>query len=318
MLAHVTNASFTAVEARASRACTAQQLADALLGSKTMARRVLAERRLCSARDGRVLVGASRVAAGEGVILRLATPDGADDLLAEPARSFEPARILWHDRFALAADKPAGLLVHGDGTGAATLTDSVRAALCRMAHERDWPYVPVAQAVNRLDVDTSGIVLFSLAREFQPTFDALVGNHDGTLRKYYLAIVEGSFPQGPLTIDAPIARDRHQAQRMRVGRSGKPSQTRVVCVDRRKGASLVACRLLTGRRHQIRVHLSHAGHPLLGDELYGRADGPLMLHAAALGFAHPVTGERVMLRTEWPERFAKLFSYRVVDWSILG
>jgi len=314
MLFRVTSTTFATVEVEALRDCTAQELVNVLLGSKAMGRRVLAERRIVRANDGRVLAGASRIAAGEGVVLTLATPECERD---ESTPHDQPVRVLWQDRFALAVDKPLGLLVHGDGTGAPTLTDHVREALRRMARDQGWPFSPVPQAVNRLDVETSGIVLFSLTKEFQPAFDALVGDHGGSLKKYYLGIVEGTFPRGPITIDAPMARDRHQAQRMRVGPSGKPSQTIVAGLEQRQGCSLVACRLLTGRRHQIRVHLSHAGHPLLGDPLYGTTGGPLMLHAHALSFVHPVTGERVMLCTEWPGRFAKLFSCRGVDWPIL-
>jgi len=300
------------------RACTAQELVNDLLGSKAMARRVLAEQRVCVAGSARALGGSSRMAAGERVVLTLAAPDGNEASTRHAQTPVDtPTQILWHDRFALAANKPCGLLVHSDGTGAPTLTDHVQAALCREVHDRGWPFVPTPQAVNRLDVDTSGIVLFSLTKEFQPAFDALVSTHQTTLRKYYLAIVEGTVARDPFTIDVPIARDRHQAQRMRVGQSGKSSQTRVACIDRSAGLSLVACRLLTGRRHQIRVHLAHLGHPVLGDKLYGTSGGPLMLHAHALDFVHPVTGERVVLRTEWPERFAKLFSCKDVDWSIL-
>ena len=203
----------------------------------------------------------------------------------------------------MAVDKPAGILVHADGTGARTLTDDVAALLAR----EGVPAVP--QAVQRLDVDTTGVVLFSLAPEFQPALDALVASHD--MRKRYLAVVEGSFPAGVLRLDAPLGRDRHDARRMRVSPRGKPALTLVTVLARRGGRSLLLLELGTGRRHQIRVHLAHAGHPIVGDALYGRAAGPaggLMLHAVREELAHPATGEALRLEAGWPARFGKFFS----------
>ena len=207
--------------------------------------------------------------------------------------------------FLMAVDKPAGILVHADGTGARTLTDDVAALLAREG-------VPAApQAVQRLDVDTTGVVLFSLAPEFQPALDALVASHD--MRKRYLAVVEGSFPAGVRRLDAPIGRDRHDARRMRVSAGGKPALTLVTVLARRGGKSLLLLELGTGRRHQIRVHLAHAGHPIVGDALYGRAAGGraaggLMLHAVCEELAHPATGEALRLEAGWPARFGKFFS----------
>ena len=217
------------------------------------------------------------------------------------------AEVLYRDPVLLAANKPAGLLVHGDGTGAPTLTQQVQAALVRQGSRA------VAQAVQRLDVDTTGVVLFSLTEEFQPALDALVAGH--AMVKRYLAVVERKLPAGPrdgggwLALDGPIARDRHDARRMRVGRTGKPALTRVQVVARRDGRSLLLAELGTGRRHQIRVHLAHAGCPIVGDALYGGARSPdgLMLHAWQETLIHPLTGERLELCAPVPERFRRLF-----------
>ena len=222
-----------------------------------------------------------------------------------------PRAGAYRDPFLMAVDKPAGILVHGDGTGARTLTDGVAALLGREG-------VPAApQAVQRLDVDTTGVVLFSLAPEFQPALDALVASHD--MRKRYLAVVEGSFDAGVRRLDAPLGRDRHDARRMRVSAGGKPALTLVTVLARRGGRSLLLLELGTGRCHQIRVHLAHAGHPIVGDALYGRAAGGrsggratgaggLMLHAVCEELAHPATGEALRLEAGWPARFGKFFS----------
>lgn len=303
-------------EFKARQNGTAQELFRVLFGSKTACARVFAQGQLRWAKTGERVAASSRITAGDRLVLELEPPEGDGHAKAEPAQ------VLWHDRFALVANKPCGVLVHGDGTGAPTLTDGVRASLACEARRKGWPYVPQAQAVNRLDVDTSGIVLYSLTKEFQARFDALVAGHTSQLRKRYVAVVRGSMPREPLTIDAPLARDRHDARRMRVGSTGKPAQTRVACVGQAQGLSLVACELLTGRRHQIRVHLAHLGHPILGDVLYGspvpsaRQDG-LMLHALQIAFEHPVTNESLLLATEWPQRFARLPFNHEIDWSIL-
>lgn len=296
------------------RDCSVVELCDSLGLSKPARQRVLAQEQLKDSRVNEPLRGNATLRAGDELTLLFVPP------ATNPLPCAEPAEVLWHDRFALAANKPVGLLVHGDGTGAPTLTARVQVSLAKVAGENGWPYVPAAQAVNRLDVDTSGIVLMSLTQEFQPAFDALMARHALHLHKRYLAIVEGAYPRGPQIINEPIARDRHDARRMRVGKTGKPAQTRVACLERKGGRSLLAIELDTGRRHQIRVHLSHAGHAIVGDALYGHpgSGAHLMLHAYNLDFAHPVTGERVVLTTEWPQRFAELFVPREVDWSILS
>ena len=205
--------------------------------------------------------------------------------------SFVTLREVFRDQWLLAVDKPAGILVHGDGTGATTLTDLVREATG----------VAAAQPVQRLDVETTGLVLFSLDKSVQPALDALVAGRD--MRKRYLAVVPAGFPAGETLIDRPIGRDRHDARRMRVSKTGKPAQTCVSKLAERKGEALLCCELLTGRRHQIRVHLASLGYPIVGDSLYGgrRSAEGLMLHAYEEAFVHPVTGEPVELRTAVPE-----------------
>lgn len=303
------------VGADANRVCyltrrplEARELAAGLGLSKKVASRVFREGRLRAGE--RVLSEGMRLAEGTGVSLVLAWPEGP-----VASGSARPAHLIWCDRFLACVEKPQGLLVHGDGTGAETLSDRVRPALGERALALGWPAVPHAQALQRLDVDTSGIVLFSLTEEFQPVLDAAVAT--GGVRKHYLAIAEGTVRPDTLVIDAPIARDRHASGRMRVGRTGKPARTRVHVLARGKGTSLLAIALDTGRRHQIRVHLAHIAHPLLGDGLYGRGVGPLMLHACQECLTHPVTGEPLMFETDWPARFTRHYSHVGVNWSIL-
>ena len=280
---------------RVEAACTAQGLLAALVRSKPAVARAFEAGAL--ARGGATLRRQDALVPGDVVTLALAPADaphagagGAGG--AAGRRGREELRVLYRDPFLMAVDKPAGILVHGDGTGARTLTDGVAALLGREG-------VPAApQAVQRLDVDTTGVVLLS---------------HD--MRKRYLAVVEGSFDAGVRRLDAPLGRDRHDARRMRVSPRGKPALTLVTVLARRGGKSLLLLELGTGRRHQIRVHLAHAGHPIVGDALYGRAAGGraagaggLMLHAVCEELTHPATGRALRLEAGWPARFGKFFS----------
>lgn len=289
----IVSTSVGSIDVRVVEPCTAGELLQAMGCSKVVMGRVFATSRLLCGNES--TSRGDRLDTGRVVELRLSS-----ERVAGPASDHEPG-ILYEDRFLLAADKPAGLLVHGDGTGAETLAARVQGHVGRLGMT-----CPV-QPIQRLDVDTTGVVLFSLADEFQPAFDHLVS--EGGIRKRYLAVVEGDFPAGERVISLPVGRDRHDAQRMRVSVSGKTAITRVGRIAREDGHSLLLVELVTGRRHQIRVHLASKGFPIVGDRLYGGAaheDG-LMLHAYDERLTHPVTGEDLRIQTPWPARFERWF-----------
>ena len=132
--------------------------------------------------------------------------------------------ILYKDEYLLAVNKPAGIIVHADGTNEPSLTDVVCEKIRALEGSREVDLSQV-QALNRLDKETTGIVLFSLKKETQPQFDQLIASKE--LSKEYLAAVKGAFEPNKLLIDKAIGKDRHDAQKMRVSATGKPSQTEV-------------------------------------------------------------------------------------------
>lgn len=295
------------LDLRICEATTALQVTRDLLPSRPVEKRAFARGQLSC--NGTALSPVDRLEEGTTVALAFWPQVPPDAQALETASGGKAADILHRDPVLLAANKPAGVLVHGDGTDAPTLMAQVQVALGQLGSHG------VARPVQRLDVDTTGVVLFSLTEEFQPALDALVAGHE--MRKRYLAVVEGVLPGGPCdgegwhVLDGPIARDRHNPRRMRVGRTGKPARTRVRALAEHEGLSLVLAELETGRRHQIRVHLAHAGCPIVGDALYGdggrRSSDGLMLHAWQESFDHPITAERVCVEAPVPDRFRTLF-----------
>lgn len=236
--------------------------------------------------------------------------NGARTAEALPPSFADSLNVVFEDPFLIIVNKPQGIIVHGDGTGRLTLTDLVQKRL----RSSGSPACP--QALQRLDRDTTGLVCFSKTAAFQPAFDQLIAS--GGLRKRYLAVVWGHI-RDATHVTASIGRDRHDARRMRVSASGKPASTTIVPVAERDGRTLVIAELGSGRRHQIRVHLASLGHPVVGDELYGRPSNrtagkpqpgrepaSLMLHAWRLDFAHPVTAEQVEAAAPFPPRFCNL------------
>lgn len=307
--------------------CTALGFTDALGLSKPVVRRVFDDRQLSA------ITGVDEAAGSEprpddldGVAAPTKLNPAPSQVLARQTRldvgtvvcldlcvrrepgpsSSAPVSIVYEDDFVLAANKPQGLLVHGDGTGADTLSARVQGYLRHKGSDA------VPQALQRLDVETSGVVLLSKTEEFQPVFDALVAGD--AMRKTYLAVVRGAFDRETRTLRDPIGRDRHDARKMRVSPgTGMPALTfvRRLATSGNGGASLLSVTLGTGRRHQIRVHLAACGYPVMGDELYGTSHGGgLMLHAYKEEFDHPITGEHVSICAGWPQRFDAWFSER--------
>ncbi|KIL40306.1 pseudouridine synthase [Gordoniibacillus kamchatkensis] len=227
-------------------------------------------------------------------------------LFPRQSPGFEPEwhniDILFEDDFCLVAAKPAGMPVHPAERGrGGTLANAVA-----------WHYEASGQEtavrhIHRLDADTTGPVLYAKNELALAVLDeAMRRKHIG---RTYVAFVHGSIEQERIRIDAPIGRDRHHAGKRRVSPGGDPAVTLVETLERFGDASLVRLTLETGRTHQIRVHMSHTGHPLLGDALYGGSTsriGRQALHGEALAWPHPFGGETVRVEAPWPDDLLRL------------
>ncbi|HEX2206226.1 MAG TPA: RluA family pseudouridine synthase [Longimicrobium sp.] len=206
-------------------------------------------------------------------------------------------RVIYEDADVLVVDKPPFLLVHPTSPAQdRTLAHGVAHHLGeRGVHAKVHP-------VHRVDRDTSGLVVFAKTAHAHHRLDVQL--RSGALKREYLALVDGTMEGDRGVIAAPIGRDPRNPVLRVVRGDGDPAVTRWEVAGRYPGATLVRLELETGRTHQIRVHLLHAGHPVLGDRQYGRkglhAINRQALHAARLAFAHPTSGERIGLEAELP------------------
>ena len=257
--------------------------------------------------DGQVATSASRpVRAGQRVEVVL-TPTAQ-------ARAFTPQPIaldiVHEDEHLLVLDKPAGRVVHpAPGNWSGTLLNAL------LAHHAGAAALPRAGIVHRLDKDTSGLMVVAKTTVAMTALVRAIGARE--VRREYQALAHGDVGRRPFHIDAPIGRDPRVRVRMAVVAGGKPARTDVHPVIFRGGVSALWCRLHTGRTHQIRVHLAHRGHPLVGDGLYGGMAALGLerqaLHAARLGFAHPVSGAAMHFERRPPPDLARAWLQVVGD-----
>jgi len=244
--------------------------------------------------DGRAPRPRDKVLGGERVEIE-ARLEAAQSVSPEAL----PVDVVYRDRQLWVINKPAGLVVHpGAGNPAHTLQNAL------LALDPDLALVPRAGLVHRLDRDTSGLIVVARTVEAHAALVAALAAR--RIERRYLAIVSGVLTAGG-TIDEPIGRHRTQRTRMAVRGDGRPAVTHFRVLKRFRAHTLVQAELETGRTHQIRVHLAHIGHPLVGDPLYGgrrripaAASAPLRaalgqfhrqaLHAARLALIHPASG----------------------------
>src|SRR5687768_3854120 len=250
--------------------------------------------------DGRRLDANHAVTGGESVALQ---PPRVPDAAAPQAQRM-PLKVVFEDAALIVIDKPAGLVVHpGAGQPDRTLLNAL------LAHEPALAAVPRGGIVHRLDKDTSGLLV--VAKTVEAQADLVKQLAERSMRRVYLAEIQGD-PPASATIDAPLGRDVRSRVRMAVTHRGKPARTAFRVVERFGHAALVECRLDTGRTHQIRVHLQHIRHPLVGDAVYRRGTRHGLsfprqaLHAAELTLSHPRTGKAMTWRSPLPRDIKRL------------
>ncbi len=257
-------------------------------------------------REGHVRVDGARceprriVAGGEAVeVAPPRTPDAA-----APVAQRMPLKIVFEDRDLIVIDKPPGLVVHpGAGVPDRTLLNAL------LAHAPELALVPRAGIVHRLDKDTSGLLVVARNVSAQAALARQLAVR--SMRRTYLALVHGD-PPASGTIDAPVGRDVRARTRMAVTRRGKEARTRYRVLERFGRAALLECRLETGRTHQIRVHLQHIRHPLIGEPVYRRGTRHALamprqaLHAAELELTHPRTGKTMRWQSPLPRDMAEI------------
>ncbi|WP_242847274.1 RluA family pseudouridine synthase [Peptostreptococcus sp. MV1] len=211
--------------------------------------------------------------------------------------------IVYEDQDLIVADKPPYMVVHPtkshfDGT----LANAISYHIDRRGEG------PRIRFVNRLDMNTSGLVV--VAKNSYAHHKLSLDMGQDNVYKEYLAIVEGIISEDSGVLDFPIYRETEDSISRVVDPRGQRSITHFRTLQRLDGASLLSLRLETGRTHQIRVHLSHTGHPIIGDDLYGKPDSPLIsrqaLHAYRIGFDQPRFGDRIELTADLPQDMVEL------------
>jgi len=255
-----------------------------------------------------VRVQSRTVAAGD--VIDVSTE--GQDICTRQLPTVTASMILFEDAWVLAADKPAGILSQpSESLDTSELAFDQVILLGIAARDGRRPYV---RLVHRLDRHTSGVVLFGRSpKAMRPLTDAWTS---GTVDRRYFAVVEGHPDFDIRDVDQPIERDPRHEWRFTAGRGGRVAHTSVRVIDLLPdGLGFVECRLVTGRTHQVRVHLAVLGHPVAGDRLYGgrrtRTAARPLLHATMLTFPHPENGEPRSVVCPPPADFCSFVTPRV-------
>jgi 23S rRNA pseudouridine1911/1915/1917 synthase len=275
---------------------------DAFVGARAGVSRAVAAKLITAGAvtiGGRVPTKSLRVE--EGMSVSVSVPEVASTSLeAEDI----PVAVVYEDDHLLVVSKPAGLVVHpAPGHPSGTLVNALlaRAGALPAGGSAERPGI-----VHRLDAGTSGLMIVAKDEATHAALtEALAAR---AVTRVYTALVEGNPDTDTATIDAPIGRSQRNRKRMGVVAGGRDSITEITVLERHRDTALVEARPITGRTHQIRVHLAAAEHPVAGDRVYGHdrklaavlgLDRPF-LHAARLSFEHPSTGARIELSDPLP------------------
>lgn len=220
-----------------------------------------------------------------------------------------PLDVIYEDNDIIVINKPKGMVVHpANGNPDGTLVNAVM-NLCKDSLSGIGGEIRPG-IVHRLDKDTSGAIIVAKNDKAHIALSEQLKNHE--IKKTYLALVRGIIKENEATINMPIARSKKDRKKMDVDKDGKEAITHFKVLERYKNKyTLLQINLETGRTHQIRVHLSHIGYPIIGDEVYSNGKNEWnvsgqCLHAWRLEFKHPITGKKISLEAEIPEYFKNI------------
>ena len=219
-----------------------------------------------------------------------------------------PLDVIYEDADIIVINKPKGMVVHpANGNPDGTLVNAVM-AICKDSLSGIGGEIRPG-IVHRLDKDTSGIIVVAKNDKAHINLSEQIKNHE--VKKTYIALVRGIVKENEATINMPIGRSEKDRKKMAVKRNGKEAITHFKVLQRYDNYTLLEVNIETGRTHQIRVHLSQIGYPVIGDEVYSNGKNEWnekgqCLHAKSLEFIHPTTGKNMYLEAELPEYFQKI------------
>lgn len=219
-----------------------------------------------------------------------------------------PLDVVYEDDDILVVNKQKGLVVHpGNGNPDGTLVNAIMAR-CRDSLSGIGGEIRPG-IVHRIDKDTSGLLIVAKNDQSHINVSEQIKNHE--VKKTYIALVRGIIKENQATIDMPIARSTKDRTKMAVSKNGKNAVTHIKVLERFNNYTLLEVNIETGRTHQIRVHLSQIGYPIVGDYVYSNGKNPFniegqMLHSMRLEFKHPKTNKEMKLEAKLPEYFEKV------------
>ena len=251
--------------------------------------------------DGQAVTKAGlKAKTGQTIVLTVPAPKPA-----VPQAQDIPLTILYEDADLAVVVKPCGMVVHpAAGNEDGTLVNALLHHLDSLGGIGGELRPGI---VHRLDKDTSGLLLVAKNDAAQLALSEQLSAR--SMEKHYRALVEGNLREDAGRVEAAIARSKKDRKKMAVDEEGREAITEWTVLQRGRGVTLLDVHILTGRTHQIRVHMKHIGHPVCGDPIYGSPKGAkvsrLMLHAYSLTFTHPASGERMTFTAELPEAFRR-------------
>ena len=219
-----------------------------------------------------------------------------------------PVEVVYEDDDIIVVNKPKGMVVHpANGNPDGTLVNAIM-AMCKDSLSGIGGEIRPG-IVHRLDKDTSGLLIVAKNDTAHINMSNQIKNRE--VKKIYIALVRGVVSENEATINMPIGRSAKDRKKMAVRKDGKEAVTHFKVLRRYRKYTLLEVKIDTGRTHQIRVHMSEIGHPVVGDMVYSNGKNEFgiegqMLHAKSLDFKHPITGKQMHLEAELPEYFEKV------------